>query len=79
MVQKMQISDSVINKYKSYINFLSINFSWILAKEVLGSIRFSRDINKGKYKNTKFNQFLNYCTHNKNEIKGSPKIRMKAK
>ena len=36
-------------------------------------------INKGKYKNTKFNQFLNYCTHNKNEIKGYPKIRMKAK
>ena len=35
--------------------------------------------NKRKYKNTKFNQFLNYCTHNKNEIKGSPKIRMKAK
>ena len=36
-------------------------------------------INKGIHKNTKFKQFLNYCTHYKNEIKGSPKIRMKAK
>ena len=26
-----------------------------------------------------FNQFFNYCTHNKNEIKGSPKTRVKAK
>ena len=24
-------------------------------------------VNKGKYKNTKSNQFLNYCTHNKND------------
>ena len=30
-------------------------------------------INKEKYENTKLSQFLNYCTHNKNEIKGSPK------
>ena len=29
-------------------------------------------INKGKYKNAKFNQFLNCCTHNKNKIKGFP-------
>ena len=36
-------------------------------------------INKGKYKNTKLNQFLNYCTYNKNGIKGSSKTRMKAK
>ena len=36
-------------------------------------------INKGKYKDTKFNQFLNYCTHNKNEIEECPKIRIKAK
>ena len=36
-------------------------------------------INKGKYKIIKFRQFLNYCTHNNNEIKGSPKTRMKAR
>ena len=36
-------------------------------------------INKGKYKNTKFNQFLNYCSHNKNEIKVFPEIGLKAK
>ena len=24
-------------------------------------------------------QFFNYCTHNKNKIKGSPKARVKAK
>ena len=35
--------------------------------------------NKGKYKYTKFKQFLNYCTHNKNEIKGSSRITIKAK
>ena len=29
-------------------------------------------INSGKYKYTKFNQFLNYLTHNKSEIKRSP-------
>ena len=26
-----------------------------------------------------FNQFFIYCTHNKNEIKGSSKMRVKAK
>ena len=37
-------------------------------------------INSGKYKYTKFNQFLNYFTHNKNEIKRSPpKKTVKAK
>ena len=34
---------------------------------------------KGNIKYVKFNQFLSYFTYNKNEIKGSPKIRMKAK
>ena len=34
---------------------------------------------KGNIKYPKFNQFLKYCTHNKNEIKRSLKIRMKAK
>ena len=51
-------------------NKLIINVKWRKCKKV---------INKGKYKNTKFNLFLNYCTHNKNEIKWSSKIRMKAK
>ena len=35
--------------------------------------------NKEKYKYTKFKQFLNYCTHNKNEIKGPSRITIKPK
>ena len=34
---------------------------------------------KKNVKCIQFNQFFIHCTHNKNEINGSPKIRVKAK
>ena len=47
-----------------------INLKWRKCKNC-------KDINKEKYKNTKFDKFLNYYTHNKNEIKESAKLRIK--
>ena len=41
--------------------------------------KFFKPLIKRNIKYLKFNQFLNYCTHNKNEIKGSPKLREKVK
>ena len=40
---------------------------------------YSIHLIKKNIKYTQFNQFFIYCTHNKNEIKGSLKIRVKAK
>ena len=40
---------------------------------------FFKPLIKRNMKYTKFNQFSIYYTHNKYEIKGFPKIRMKAK
>ena len=54
-------------------NKFVINLKWRKRKKLFQAI------NKGKFKNLKFNQFLNYCTHNENEIKWISKIRMKAK
>ena len=33
--------------------------------------KISKSLLKEKIKHIKFNQFFNYCTHNKNEIEGS--------
>ena len=40
---------------------------------------YSNHLIKKNIKYMQFNQFFIYCTYNKNEIKGSPKIRVKAK
>ena len=40
---------------------------------------FFKPLIKGNKKYAKLNQFLDYCTPTKNEVKGSSKIRMKAK
>ena len=58
----------VRHKNKNVVNMKQRNFK-----------KFFKPLIKRNIKYLKFNQFLNYCTHNKNEIKGSPKLREKVK
>ena len=67
------------------LNFQKNIYNKHLTKKVISNLKlgkcnnFYKPLIKGNIKYTKFNQFLNYCIHNKNEIKGSHIIRMKAK
>ena len=56
-----------------------------LTNKVIINLKFRKCNNllkpliKESTKYIKLNQFINYCTHNKNEINVSPKIKLKAK
>ena len=40
---------------------------------------YSNHLTNKNIKNIQFHQFFIYCTHNKDEMKGSPKIKVKTK